>query len=72
MGITRSQSLITTVVENITLFTFVAHSNHSSLCPISDYTNDILGLAILNQETFNPVLLTVIRVIMNCTERSVS
>ncbi|XP_064406055.1 complement receptor type 1-like isoform X3 [Halichondria panicea] len=34
-----------------------------------DYTNNAIGLAVLNQMSNNPVLITIIDVIFNCTER---
>ncbi|XP_064406058.1 uncharacterized protein LOC135351076 [Halichondria panicea] len=34
-----------------------------------NYTNNDVGLAVLNQMTINPVLITIIDVIFNCTER---
>ena len=36
----------------------------------SDYTDDVLGMAVLNQGTFNPVLFTTVDAIIRCTERS--
>ncbi len=38
-------------------------------CDIIDYTDSEILLAILNQHTLNPVLATVVDVVLECTNR---
>ena len=63
--------MLTYTYNSLAHTTPIVYMSHCSLFVtyLSDYTDFILGLAVLNQETINPVLFTIISVIMNCTER---